>query len=187
MSLCRVSPKVSMWYPYSQSGNLPMVITRRCHAVTSTQQVWDRTPIRKARSSCTSLEKPLVHRSAKLSRVLTSTSFTVLIVHWEMGSRRKWWAMSMCFMREWNSGLCEIEIPAWSSVKMVEVDGKVKSSSWNKVRCHKTCLAIWVAAMYPASAVESATVIYFYYISGRALDPESNRDRSRKRPYCRFH
>src|SRR6266511_6431663 len=51
---------------------------------------------------------------------------------------------------------------------MVDVVGMSKSSSVNKDRCQRTCLATCVAAIYSASAVESATEVCFFELQETA-------------------
>ena len=47
-------------------------------------------------------------------------------------------------------------------MKIVEVVGSENLSSVYRDLCHSTCLVMCVAAMYWASAVDSATVICFF-------------------------
>ena len=69
--------------------------------------------------------------------------------------------MSICFVHAWCSGWCAIEIAAWLSEKIVEVEGEGIPTSLSKDLCQMTCLAQCVAAMYSALAVDSATIDCF--------------------------
>jgi len=62
---------------------------------------------------------------------------------------------------------------AWLSQKIVEVVGCGIPSSLQKVQCQRTCLAMCVAAMYSASAVERAIVDCFLALQATA--PPANR------------
>ena len=76
--------------------------------------------------------------------------------------------MSICFVRTWCSGWCVIEIAVWLSKKIVEVKGEGIPTSLSKDLCQMTCLAQCVAAMYSASAVDSATIDCFLELHAMA-------------------
>ena len=67
----------------------------------------------------------------------------------------------MCFVLEWSIGFVVIAIGAWLSQYITMLSLAVVTVLMNCLRCNISLVSS-LRAMYPASAVDSATHFYFW-------------------------